>query len=68
MNCLIHPMNSLWNRNFYKSIVVAMSICLPVGIGFGIVLNQLPLGLFAGNVLGFLLGMGITISRKNKSE
>lgn len=61
-------MNSLWNRNFYKSIVVTMSIFLPIGIGFGIALNQLSLGLLAGNVLGFLLGMGITISQKNKSE
>lgn len=68
MNCLIHPMNSLWNRSLYKSIVVAMSVCMPIGIAYGIALNQLPLGLLAGNMLGFLLGSGIALSQKDKSD
>lgn len=56
------------NRNFYKSIVIGMSICLPAGIGLGIIQNQMLPGLIAGNILGFVLGIVIHIGNRNKNN
>lgn len=56
----------LSNRNVTKAIVTGMSICLPLGIGFGIAQNQIPLGLLAGNTAGFVLGITINMFHKNK--
>ena len=43
-------------RIFYKSIVAAMILILPVSTGFGLLHGYLALGLFAGNGMGLLVG------------
>lgn len=62
-------MNNLFesNQNLYKSIVIAMILFLPVGIGVGIVQNHVAVGLLAGNLLGFILGIVYhIIEQKNR--
>jgi F0F1-type ATP synthase assembly protein I len=55
------------NQKLYKSIVIGMTLLLPVGIGFGIAQNNIPAGLLAGNLLGFILGIIYhTTQHKNK--
>jgi len=62
------PEQFSFNRNLYKSIVVGMSICIPLGIWLGIALGNIVLGLTAGNSLGILLGMGINSWKLNKER
>lgn len=47
------------DRSLYKWIVIGMSICLPVGIAFGIVCNQIVIGILAGNSAGIVLGVAL---------
>ncbi|MCC5942240.1 MAG: hypothetical protein JJU37_11930 [Balneolaceae bacterium] len=43
-------------RIFYKSIVTAMILALPVSAGLGLTHGNLVLGLIAGNSIGLLVG------------
>lgn len=47
-------------KKLYKSIVISMLICLPAGIGLGIIKESIILGLLAGNTIGFVLGFLIS--------
>jgi Na+/H+ antiporter NhaA len=47
------------NRTFYKSIVLSMSVFLLAGILTGVMVDALPEGIFAGNILGFLFGVAL---------
>lgn len=56
------------NRNFYKSMVIGMSICLPAGVGIGFVKGSISLGLLTGNAFGIILGLLISAGLRNKKE
>lgn len=53
-------------RNLYKSIVLYMSLCIPVGVAFGLMYLNFPLGLFLGNTTGLLLGITVNFVRKKE--
>jgi hypothetical protein len=57
---------NLTNRNIYKSIVIGMSICLPLGVGFGIIYNQVLLGILLGNSAGVIIGIIFGNQNDNK--
>lgn len=46
-------------QKLYKSIVIGMTVFLPVGIALGIFYGNLALGLFAGNSCGLVLGTAV---------
>lgn len=68
MKNLFLPEQLTFNRNLYKSIVVGMSICIPLGIGFGIAMESISLGLISGNSFGVLLGIGINWGKGRKDD
>jgi hypothetical protein len=45
------------NRKLYKSIVIGMILIMPAGVGIGMAFSNIPAGLLAGNLLGFILGI-----------
>lgn len=53
------------NKGLYISIVVGMSVCLPFGIGIGIMMNHLITGIIAANTAGIVLGWAAAIHNGN---
>jgi hypothetical protein len=41
----------------YKSIVICMMICIPVGVWLGLIKGSITLGLLSGNSVGLALGI-----------
>lgn len=55
------------NRAFYKSVVIGMSVCIPIGVAAGISLGSVTLGLLAGNISGAVLGVAISIGKRSNN-